>query len=112
MSFSSLFFVLFFLPIFVAFYYYSDSFRAKQTVLLVGSLIFYMFGGVRYLILLIVMSCVGYYAGFLISRARTQARKKRILIISVVIFLGVLGIFKYTGFFIGTFGAIARADWV
>lgn len=78
-------------------------------MLLAASLIFYCWGGVRYLLLLAAMTAVGWMGALQIEKYRPEdRRRKRWMIASVVVFLAVLGIFKYTGFFLGTFGAIFR----
>ena len=111
MSFSSLFFLFFFLPVFLLAYYKTTGIRKKNIVLLAASLIFYCWGGVRYLLLLLAMTAVGWLGGLQIRKyPREDKRRKRWLILSVVIFLAVLGIFKYTGFFLGTFGALFRVS--
>ena len=111
MSFSSLFFLFFFLPVFLLAYYKTTGIRKKNIVLLAASLIFYCWGGVRYLLLLLAMTAVGWLSGLQIRKyPREDKRRKRWLILSVVIFLAVLGIFKYTGFFLGTFGALFRVS--
>lgn len=111
MSFSTLIFLLLFLPLYLIFYMRSDSISGKNNVLLVFSLIFYAFGGLKYLLLLIIMAAAGWAFGLAIERANSKKKKQTLLVLSVVIFLAVLGIFKYTGFFVGTFGAIFHKDW-
>lgn len=107
MSFSSLFFLFFFLPVFLLAYHRADGIRKKNIVLLAASLIFYCWGGIRYLILLMAMTAVGWLGGLQIQKyPREDKNKKFWLILTVAIFLAVLGIFKYTGFFLGTFGAL------
>ncbi len=107
MSFSSLFFLFFFLPVFLLVYYRVSGIRKKNLVLLAASLIFYCWGGVRYLLLLMAMTAAGWICGRQIEKyPREDRRRKNWLIFSLVLFLAVLGIFKYTGFFLGTFGAL------
>lgn len=104
MIFSSLFFMLFFLPLFLLFYFSSNTIERKNRVLLIFSLIFYCWGGVRYIILLVLLSFVGWYSGIVMERTVKQETRKKYLIGSVIIFVGVLVFFKYTGFFLRTFG--------
>lgn len=109
MTFSSLIFLFFFLPVFLLVYHKVSGIRRKNLVLLAASLIFYCWGGVRYLLLLAAMTAVGWMGALQIEKYRPEdSRRKRWMIASVAVFLAVLGIFKYTGFFLGTFGAIFR----
>lgn len=111
MSFSSLIFTALFLPLFLLIYYIAPGIRQKNRVLLLASLLFYAFSGVRYLILLLVMAVLAWALGRKISMEAAKqsaqghpasGRPKTWLCIAVAAFLGVLIIFKYTGFFIRT----------
>lgn len=104
MIFSSLFFILFFLPLFLIFYFSRDTIEKKNKVLLIFSLIFYCWGGLGYIILLVGMVFVGWFFGLKIQEQNDSAVRKKLMIISVVIFVTVLVFFKYTGFFLGCFG--------
>lgn len=97
MAFSNLFFVIVFLPIWLIVYTRVSGVERKNKVMLIFSLIFYAFGGIKYLILIFVLSLVGYFAALFMERMRGS--KKIILIISLVIFIGVLCFYKYAGFF-------------
>ena len=67
MSFSSLIFTALFLPLFLLIYYIVPGIRQKNRVLLLASLLFYAFSGVRYLILLLVMAVLAWALGRKIS---------------------------------------------
>ncbi len=108
MAFSSLFFLFLFLPVFLLVYYKVSGIQKKNIVLLAASLIFYCWGGIRYLLLLMAMTAVGWMGARQTQQCQEEKRRKFWTILSVVIFLAVLGIFKYTGFFLGTFGALFR----
>ncbi len=111
MLFSGLFFYAFFLPICLLFYFKMPDIERKNRVLLIFSLIFYAWSGLRYLLLLFAMTALGYFAGRMIqSENRKWLSRKGWLIFSVAAMIAVLGVFKYTGFFIGTFGAIFHQD--
>ncbi len=111
MAFSNMFFLLAFLPVFMLVYSCCGGIKKKNTVLLAASLIFYAFGGIRYLLLLLIMAAVAWFFGLLIGRDPEGREGKRYLILSVCIFLLVLGFFKYTGFFLGSLGSILKTDW-
>lgn len=92
-------------------YFRVSSSEARNRTLLIFSLIFYCWGGLRYLILLLIMTALGFFMGRIIERTGDPARKKTYLILSAALFLAVLGVFKYTGFFLGSVGALLNQDW-
>jgi len=69
----------------------------KNMTLLGFSLIFYSWGGVSYLLLLMISILVNYLFGRLLEVTRYR---KEILIVSVIYNVGILFIFKYFNFFI------------
>ncbi len=111
MIFSSLFFLCVFFPLFMFVYFRVNSSEAQNRTLLVFSLIFYCWGGFRYLILLLIMTALGYFMGRIMDSKQSPAEKKPYLILSVAAFLAVLGVFKYTGFFLGSIGSLFHKDW-
>lgn len=106
MAFSSLIFLLLFLPVWLIVYRIVDGTDRKNRVLLIASLIFYVFGGIRYLILLVIMAAAGWFFGLRIAKAGVPEVKKRWLTVSVAAFIAVLVVFKYTGFFTGIAAAL------
>ncbi|MDO4491783.1 MAG: MBOAT family O-acyltransferase [Lachnospiraceae bacterium] len=111
MIFSSLFFLCVFFPLFLFLYFRADSIDTQNRTLLIFSLLFYCWGGFRYLILLLIMTGLGFLSGRLMDRKQAGRERKLILIFSVAAFLAVLGFFKYTGFFLRTAGTLFRQDW-
>ena len=105
MLFSSIPFLYYFLPMVLAVYFLTPR-KAKNTVLLVSSLIFYGWGEPKLLFLMVFTIVLFYFCGLAIG-ARPSARwKKAWLLVSVVISLALLGIFKYADFFIGSFNTL------
>lgn len=98
MVFSSLIFVFAFLAICYLLYFLVPGIKAKNTVLLIFSLIFYAWGGPALLLLLMGMTLVCYVGARLIECF--AKRRKLWLILTLIICLGLLGFFKYTGFFL------------
>lgn len=83
-------------------YRFSDTLERKNIVLLVSSLIFYAWGGPRFLILLLLMSLISWKAALLIADSRDNPVMKRTwLIAGIGLQLGLLGYFKYAGFLLG-----------
>lgn len=95
MVFSSSVFLWIFLPvIFIA--YNIVPGRAKNVLLLAGSLVFYAWGEPRYILLMLFSIAVNYFLGLLMERFR--ARKKLIFVIDILINLALLAYFKYFNF--------------
>ena len=105
MLFSSIVFLYAFLPLTLLIYYAVPR-RFKNTVLLIASLLFYFYGEQKYILLLILSSVSDYLHGLYIESHRGTGKAKTALISSIVINLGMLGIFKYTDFLIGTVNSL------
>ncbi|MBR6376797.1 MAG: MBOAT family protein, partial [Oscillospiraceae bacterium] len=103
MVFSSLFFLfVFFIANYIAQALMPDI-RKKNIVMLAFSLVFYSCAGLGCLAIMLGLTFVCWYGALLISRRKIQREKKNILIGCVAVVLLVLGIFKYTGFFLRNF---------
>ena len=105
MLFSGLTFLYYFLPaVLTAYFLVPDGW--KNGVLLFFSLFFYAWGEPKLALLMVVTILVFYLCGLAIGRANSQAARKRWMIVSVAIGLGLLGLFKYADFFIGSVNAV------
>ncbi len=105
MLFSGLTFLYYFLPaVLIAYFLVPDGW--KNGVLLFFSLFFYAWGEPKLALLMVVTILVFYLCGLAIGRANSQAARKRWMIVSVAIGLGLLGLFKYADFFIGSVNAV------
>ena len=105
MLFSSVTFLYYFLPAVLIIYFLVPR-CLKNTVLLISSLIFYGWGEPKLLFLMIFTILMFYGCGLMIGRSREQRWKKFWLSVSIVISIGLLGIFKYADFFIDSFNAV------
>ncbi|MCI5816939.1 MBOAT family O-acyltransferase [Ruminococcus sp.] len=104
MVFSSIVFLFYFLPIFLIVYFFTPK-KLKNSVLFLSGLIFYSWGEPVNVIYMLLCILVNYGAGRLMERAdHNEKRRRLIMILSVVFSLGLLGVFKYSGFFAGIFG--------
>lgn len=103
MVFSSPVFLWIFLPvIFIA--YRVVPGRAKNILLLAGSLVFYAWGEPRYILLMLFSIVINYLFGLLMEKF--GERKKLVLIIDIIINLALLGYFKYFNFLAGIVNGI------
>lgn len=106
MVFSNLIFLYLFLPLCLAAYFLCRSIPAKNAVLIVFSLIFYAWGEPVYLFLMIAAAAVNWGFGLLIEK-----RHKRVfLVLALVLDLGCLAVFKYTGFVVENLNALFGAS--
>ncbi|GAB1421011.1 MBOAT family protein [Anaerolineales bacterium] len=98
MSFISPEFILFFIIVIPLYFLMAHRFR--WLLLLIASYIFYAFGTLPYLPLVIFSTLVDYLAARMIHQSDQAAKRKLWLIISLSINLGILIFFKYSNFFI------------
>ena len=107
MVFSSLEFIFVFLASVLAVYYLVPP-KARNIVLLLFSLVFYGWGEPVYIFLMIATITVDYICGYIIGRDLDSKpkRAKVSLIVSIVINLALLGVFKYYDFFAGTLNSL------
>jgi alginate O-acetyltransferase complex protein AlgI len=82
------------------------SLKLKNYALLIMSLIFYAWGEPFWILLMIFTGFQNYFCGLMIGKSDTKSRKKLWLVISIAINLGLLGLFKYTGFIIDNINLI------
>lgn len=97
MVFSSSIFIFGFLPILLLFYFLSPK-KFKNYILLLFSLLFYAFGGLKYLFIMMIVVLVDFLGAILIDKY--ERKGKQILIITIVFNILVLMFYKYTNFFI------------
>lgn len=98
MLFSSVFFLLVFLPFVIIFYYLLKD-RYRNFFLLLASLLFYSWGEPNFIILLLISIFMNYCFGLGIRKDRV-VWNKLIVFTAVLANLGILGYFKYANFFI------------
>ncbi len=98
MVFSNLFFIYFFFPICMLFYFFAKDLRAKNIVLIAFSLFFYAWGEPKYVLILIGESFADYLLAKVIEKNRGTFKAKLAFAGACVVDLGLLGIFKYLTF--------------
>ncbi len=107
MLFSSVTFLYAFLPVTLALYFITPK-KLKNATLLVASLVFYCFGELKYVSLLLISSISDYIWGLLIEKYRHKGKRvtRWFLLGSILINFGLLGFFKYSDFFITNINAV------
>ncbi|MFT5511969.1 MAG: alginate O-acetyltransferase complex protein AlgI [Bacteroidia bacterium] len=97
MVFSGLTFLFYFFPLFFIVYYLLPK-SYKNYWLLAGSIFFYAWGAPKFVFVLLASTVIDYYIVRQLYRA-TQSNKKKWLITSISLNLGLLAYFKYANFF-------------
>jgi len=101
MAFSSLTFLYFFLPLALLFHYMTKNMVFRNTSLILFSLIFYAWGEPLMVGLLLISAFFDYGNARLIERFRNaekMGKAKAVLVFSIIVNLGALVAFKYSGF--------------
>ena len=100
-------FLCVFLPAAFCLHLLLPGMRAKNFLLIVASLVFYAYGEPIYVILLVASSAGNY----ILARLTGECPKirKLTMTLAVVINLGLLVIFKYSGFLVDTFNSVTGA---
>ncbi len=109
MVFSSLTFLLIFLPVLSIIYFLVKNNKAKNYILLLFSLIFYAWGEPIYIIIMLLSILVTYIAGIVINKSKS---KKIALFISILLLLSSLLFFKYYNFLIDNINSIFNINIV
>jgi len=104
MSFDSIIYAIF-LPLVFGIYWIIPKDRTvfRNLVLLVASYIFYAWWDWRFLGLIVFSSLVDFFIGFALHREDKTSQRRFLLVISLLVNLGLLFVFKYYNFFIDSF---------
>ncbi len=94
MVFSSLFFLYAFFPVCMLVYALTRNTGVRNAVFLVFSLFFYAFGEPVYMLLLLGMA----FFDWLFARQMARGHRRLWLVLTCLVNLGVLGVFKYLNF--------------
>lgn len=97
MVFSSLVFMFAYLPITLLAYYLVPR-QGRNIFLFIVNLIFYGWGEPRLVLLMVFNIFFNYIGGWFVDKYRADAKKKKLfLILTCVLDIGILAVFKYTG---------------
>jgi alginate O-acetyltransferase complex protein AlgI len=111
MLFNSLIFVGFFLCVYALYSATRRNLRVQNVLLLVASYVFYGYWDWRFLSLIAISTLTDYVIGRHLGATEDttepgRARRKRLLIYSIVVNLSILGFFKYFDFFAENFAGL------
>jgi len=108
-QFTTLAYALFLAVVFTVSWLLGARVRVRLWFLLAASYFFYAQWDPRFLALIFASSSADWLLGNAIGHARDQRRKKMLLVLTVVMNLGVLGLFKYFDFGVAELSALLHA---
>ena len=106
MVFSSLIFLYAFFSLSLLAYALCRTQRSQNIVLLVFSLIFYIWGEPKYVLLLMFMALSSWICALQVEKESTPQKKKLWLLINCAVDILLIGYFKYAGLFCSIFGEV------
>lgn len=106
MVFSSVVFLYIFLPIMLLVYFIVPK-KFKNAVMIIASLIFFAWGEIRYIFIMLILAVMDYFCGKKIDKYFDNKKKKRLYLgIDVGVNLLILFFFKYADFIISNINLI------
>ena len=103
MLFNSLDFAVFLPLVFILYWSLKNSRKAQNVIILLASYTFYAFWDWRFLGLLIFSTLVDFYIGKALHSSTKPSKRKRFLLLSIAVNIGLLAFFKYHNFFVQSF---------
>lgn len=107
MVFSSIFFLLYFLPVFLLGYHFIDK-KYKNYWVLTASIFFYAWGAPKFIFVVLGATIIDFFVVNKIFSSNSLQTKKKWLILSLILNLGLLAYFKYANFFVDNFNSILK----
>ena len=94
-----------FLPTVFLLYSAVPNLKIRNGLLIVASLVFYAYGEPIYVLLMIFSSILNYLCARFVCTGK-NGHNRIALIVAVLVNLGILAVFKYTGFFVSTLNGV------
>ncbi len=108
MVFSSVVFLVYFLPLFLLLYFITPA-KFKNLVLLGSSIFFYAWGAPKFIFVILGTTTLDFYLVKLMYYAEDTKKRKTFLILSLCLNVGLLFYFKYCNFFIDNINSVLGA---
>lgn len=77
--------------------------RGQNVFLLAASYFFYGWWDYRFLLLMVGSTTVDFFVARAIQKSEVQSKRRTLLVASLMVNFGILGVFKYFNFFAGSF---------
>lgn len=114
MLFNSCTFLFFFLPVCIIVYYIIKPIKWKNYWLLLMSLLFYAWGGIRFFSIICISILInyagGYWVDYFTANGKEKLRKLTFLLV-IVTNIGLLGYWKYFTFFLTTINSMLHTPF-
>jgi alginate O-acetyltransferase complex protein AlgI len=98
MVFSSPIFLFLFLPIVLTLYWFFPGIKERNYWLLFTSLVFYAWGEVLFIFLLLASTLGNYLLGLWVDNTKDRRKRKAAVAVAVALNIGILAFFKYANF--------------
>jgi len=108
MVFSSPVFLFLFLPLVLLATLLAGSLKAKNTVLTVASLLFYAWGELGYVLVMLASILLNHLFGLWIDGTRGQPAQRTAVALAVIVNLGMLAFYKYANFLVDNINELLR----
>lgn len=108
MVFCSPLFLFLFLPVVLSVYLLLPGIRAKNFWLLCASLVFYAWGEISFVFLLLASTVMNYGLGLWIGRSEIPGRRKLAVAVAVFINVGILAVFKYADLIVNSVNSLGH----
>ncbi|TNF49305.1 MAG: MBOAT family protein [Bacteroidetes bacterium] len=105
MVFSSVIFLLYFLPVFYLSYQFVGT-RYKNYLILLASIFFYAWGAPDFIFIVLGSSVIDYQIVNLLHKSQDERKRKILLFLFVFLNLGLLAYFKYANFFVDNLNSL------
>jgi alginate O-acetyltransferase complex protein AlgI len=109
--FTQMYFWIFFFIVFSGFAFIYNKKLFRSTYLFALSLFFYWKSGGHFFVLLLFTTLLDYSIGNIVYKTVSKKQKKAWVAVSLVLNLGILFYFKYTGFFVDIFNSIFNTQY-
>lgn len=101
MVFNSITFLLFFVSFFLLYWFVGNkNVKVQNSILLLGSYLFYGWADWRFLFLIIAISALNFYLGIFIEKTSNPKKRQFLVYVGLIQGIGGLAFFKYYNFFV------------
>lgn len=113
MVFSSITFLVYFLPLFLLLYHFTPQ-KYRNGVLLMGSVFFYSWGGPKFIFAILGTTFLDFHLVRAMHNSKNEKARKGLLLASILLNVGLLFYFKYCNFFIENFNSLlgTEVNWL